>query len=178
MVSWSCVEISCCVPKCTAPCFSPKISIDRAILDFQSSITSKCKVRSPLKSELPSHCCVRAHKHFLYSITLPISSPKAQFQSATHHQSTAMSKEQVKMVTKMSSHFTGFIEDSSPPSATTQTASSSPATSPIASPRSPSSTTPTRLRSLSKLQIPQQRLLQPLQLSQPPSPLQLKPEST
>jgi hypothetical protein len=181
MVSWSCVEISCCVPNCTAPSFHPSLSPEQAT-SFESSIVSKCKVPSAFKSELFSHCCVRTHKHFLYSITLPISSPEAQTlsnQKSTKipnqpaQQSTIMSKE-IKMET-MSSHFTGFIADNSTPAATPQIMS--PITSPILSPRSPSATTPTRLRSLSKLQIPQQRLLQPQQLSQPPSPLQLRPQS-
>lgn len=171
MVSWSCVEISCCLPNCTAPCFHSKISLDQAILDFESSIVSKCKVPSASKSESSSRCCLRAHKHYLYSIAPPLSSPDHQTQSSILPQATVMANETM-MATKMSSHFTGFIAATSPPPTPSPTSmTSSPATSPITS---PSSTTPTRLRSLSKLQIPQQPLLPPQQLSQPPSPLQLK----
>lgn len=170
MVSWSCSEISCCVPNCTAPCFSPSISRNPPTFDFESS---KCKVPSASNSVFSSSCCQRAHKHFLYSIAL--SSPRTQNPSP-HLQSTTISKNE--MTRTMSSHFTGFIAATSPPQSPpslSHSTSTTPATSPISSPKSPSST---RLRSLSKLQIPQQRLLQPQQVQEQPSPLSLKPRST
>jgi hypothetical protein len=73
-VSWSCVEVACCVPNCETPTFNPQIShmIPKTPLTPQTPI-SACNPHPPARigEKASSPCCEKAHKHFLYSIVLP-----------------------------------------------------------------------------------------------------------
>jgi hypothetical protein len=131
-VSWSCVEVSCCVPNCATPCFHPKISHSTsqpspAPLSPSTPISS-CNARPPLTpGDVPSSpCCRKMHKHFLYSIVLPTSST--------------------------------FTSNPNPsPSKTTPTTASLPSSAPIITPSSPPERPSLRARrdTLSKLKIPE-----------------------
>jgi hypothetical protein len=185
MPSWTCLEINCCIPNCVKPCFcfSPNRALSPTHLD--SSAVSRCK--SPLEdstSHLSSSCCVRAHKHFLYSSTPSSQRTRTQNPIEILFLSAMQRKREARPAigTTISSHFMGFLAETSTPQNTPTTnttmreqseISISMTSSPtITSPRSPSST---RLRSLSKLQIPRQPLLSAQKETQSPSPLILHP---
>ena len=139
-VSWSCVEVACCVPNCDTPCFNPQISnmIPKTPLTPQTPI-SACSSRPPagLGGKMSTPCCEKTHKHFLYSIVLP----KAT--STTMALASSMSRSEIH----------------TPVSATT--ANSSPTSSidsaPIFTPTSPPERPSLRARrdTLSKLKIPE-----------------------
>lgn len=135
-VSWSCIEISCCIPNCTAPCFHPKIShvISHGLPSPLSPFSpiSSCTSRPANKSGdmPPSSCCGKVHKHFLYSIVLPTSSHTDDSSTRSALQS---------------------------PERTTPSSASTPYTAPIVTPTTPPERPSLRARrnTLTKLKIPE-----------------------
>lgn len=72
-VSWSCVEVACCIPNCSSPAFNPKIShrIPGSPLVPQTPISACTSHRHAELGQKDLPCCDEKHKHFLYSIVLP-----------------------------------------------------------------------------------------------------------
>ncbi|KAG9242256.1 hypothetical protein BJ878DRAFT_180483 [Calycina marina] len=192
MVRWSCREVSCSVQICAAPAFSYKTSTNRTNYDYTHEIVADeaCKHHPSQTSSCFLPCPPFTHKHYLYHVALP---SKSEYQESAMSSSIAQMMLEVSSAVGMNSmemmSSVPSTRDPSPRSSASNSPAmansptmSSPSISPPLSPISGTRPPPTRLRSLSKLQIPfyqlpKQRLLPPRQLPQAPSPLTLDKET-
>ncbi|KIN02666.1 hypothetical protein OIDMADRAFT_52501 [Oidiodendron maius Zn] len=148
-VSWSCVEVACCVPNCSTPCFNPQIShmIPKSPLTPQTPI-SACNLRPSINigDRMSSPCCDKTHKHFLYSIVLPKSKTNSNTLSNTIPEISTPGKP----ATTTSSTY-------SSPSSSVYSSPSSIDSAPIFTPTTPPERPSLRARrdTLSKLKIPE-----------------------
>jgi hypothetical protein len=149
-VSWSCIELTCCEPNCTAPCFHRQLSTTTAspYSKLTHGLPSPLSPSAPFSAFTPftptscssahpnmlssASCCGKKHKHFLYSIVLPTSGAKNA--SSTRSKSALQS-----------------------PGSTTPSSAYTDYTAPIITPTTPPERPSLRARrdTLSKLKIPQ-----------------------